>query len=122
MQLRAVGGYQLRFVLGKVFRVDAKAIGLPVVISGWEVQPAGAEARWFLLELCPTRRHGLTIKGPSPGETYRVSATLERAAVVVAVMVFIIPAIFINNYLFSSRSAPCRWHWVGGHAKIYRSR
>jgi hypothetical protein len=71
---------------GELFRVDAKAEGDLVVVGGWEVGHSGntKEARWFSIQLDRRSAPWIYVKG----EPYRIIATLELLATLLAVMIF----------------------------------
>ena len=70
---------------GELFRVDAKAEGLKVVLGGWYTgeNPDPRSAAWYAVELSPESAPWAYQRGPAPGEPFRVIASLELLAVLV---------------------------------------
>jgi len=73
--------------LGELFRVDAKAEGSRIVLGGWTTgpDPCTRTARWYSVELDPVTAPWAYLKG----EPFKVVASLELMATLLAVMLFL---------------------------------
>eukprot|EP00972_Heterocapsa_arctica_P031420 4627306-Heterocapsa_arctica.AAC.1 len=72
LKQRSFNCCRMRVDRGELFRVDAKAEGLNVVLAGWETRPSLSESRWFSVSLTPASAPWAYEKGPPPGEPFRV--------------------------------------------------
>ena len=84
--LRSVSPFTQQRAVKRV-RTDAKADNALVSVGGWEELPGRStrDARWFYLELAPANASWVF----AGGEPYRIIATLELLATLLAVIIFI---------------------------------